>query len=867
MASRVRLDNTAFAELFPFHVAFDRDLRLIQCGRSLLRLDPMLVAGSALASHLRVRRPELALDFDALVAKRGALVLLEHLRSGLRLRGQIVALEGGSAAVFIGSPWLTNPDELATFRLSVEDFATHDPVVDLLHMVQAQKLAAEDHERLAQRLARSRNELQSANLLLSERNAELLDAQARLHEREAEYRKLAMVAARTDNAVVVTDALGRVEWINEGFTRLTGYGLDEGRGRTPGSVLQCEDTDRRTVEFIRGEVAALRGFSAELLNRAKSGRNYWISIEAQPIRDSEGRVTNFMAIERDITRERQASRGTELQLTTHRVLASARRARETTELVPLICQHLAMQIGMFFETRSGRCRQLWSTPGFDASAIERALHEQPFDLAAEPEGDRLAAGDPCCSPDLAQIANPPPRLRAAIAAGLRGALTLPVQLDGRTIGVFEFLGTRREICSDELLTALRSVGNQLSQHAGRMAERRRAERLSDEMQAIFDFSPEGLVAFREGDRVFTNPAFHALTGVASASDAMRDQRSFDALMTTLCDAETPWVPIASQPDGAVTVVRLRQPRSTVLTCSLHRLPESQGRPIGQLLILRDVTRESEVDRMKTEFLSTAAHELRTPMASIHGFTELLLAREFDEQTRRDVLETIHRQSSLLVDMVNDLLDLARIEARAGVELSLAPQPLAAALREAVEALMVRNDSREVVVHVPDRSPIVQADGDRLAQVLMNVLSNAYKYSPGGGAIQASVVARSDESGAAWAGIEVSDEGIGMSPDQLARIFERFYRADPSGAIPGTGLGMSLVKELMERMHGKVEVRSELGRGTTVALWLPAAGHEPSRAGRRARAKPPSGTPRGPTSGKTRSARTPRPPRSRRGDSA
>ncbi len=123
---------------------------------------------------------------------------------------------------------------------------------------------------------------------------------------EAEVRKLAMVAARTDNAVVITDALGNIEWTNEGFTRITGFAFDEVVGRTPGSFLQGEDTSADTVQNMRDCIRAGSGFKAEVVNYAKDGRKYWIAIEVQPMLSSDGRVTHFMAVESDITERKRA---------------------------------------------------------------------------------------------------------------------------------------------------------------------------------------------------------------------------------------------------------------------------------------------------------------------------------------------------------------------------------------------------------------------------------------------------------------------------------------------------------------------------------------------------------------------------------
>jgi signal transduction histidine kinase len=137
---------------------------------------------------------------------------------------------------------------------------------------------------------------------------------------------------------------------------------------------------------------------------------------------------------------------------------------------------------------------------------------------------------------------------------------------------------------------------------------------------------------------------------------------------------------------------------------------------------------------------------------------------------------------------------------------------------------VHNDERKVKLSLPGSPIRVDVDADKLSLALTNVLSNAYKYSPQGGEIELDIVWR-DREGRSECGIRVTDHGMGMSPEQLSRVFERFFRADTSGNIPGTGLGMTIVKEIIELHGGQVVLSSQEGQGTTVVLWLPVLSHE------------------------------------------
>jgi PAS domain S-box-containing protein len=351
-----------------------------------------------------------------------------------------------------------------------------------------------------------------------------------------------------------------------------------------------------------------------------------------------------------------------------------------------------------------------------------------------------------------------------------------------------------------------------------------AER-SARLNAVFDLSPDGFVVFdREGQLVYTNRAFLVMTGwedgVALQGLSLQD---FDRQLGQLADPSLPYPGLGAGSGGGdgfetMDLVHLHLPRPRVLTRLVRHNAGGQGESI---LYFRDVTHETEVDRMKSEFLTTAAHELRTPMVSVFGFTELLLNRPVPEGKRRDVLQTIHRQASLLINMVNELLDLARIEARQGKDLKREPQPLGPLVDAVIGGLQGHDAARPVDVCLDHADSLLVVDADKFQRALGNVLSNAFKYSPGGGSVALCTLA-GEVDGAPAVGVRITDQGIGMSEAQVARVFERFYRADPSGNIPGTGLGMSLVKEIMDLHGGRADVRSAPGQGTTVTLWFPQA---------------------------------------------
>lgn len=353
------------------------------------------------------------------------------------------------------------------------------------------------------------------------------------------------------------------------------------------------------------------------------------------------------------------------------------------------------------------------------------------------------------------------------------------------------------------------------------AENANAERRA-QLDAIFSLSPDGFVLFDAQDHlVFANPAFERMTGQRwMDATAPLTLHNFEQAMRALCDPAHSLPPMEAQDtpsDDALARLELIRPTHRVLQAQARRNTSGRSETI---LYFRDVTHEDAVDRMKSEFLASAAHELRTPMVSILGFTELLLHRKFSDERRTDMLQTVHRQSALLVKMINELLDLARIESRRGLDLHIGTHPLRELVDTSVKGLMRTDTERQVTVGpIPDCRVLM--DPEKMQLALHNLLGNAFKYSPQGGVVSLNVrIARTQER--AFAVVEVTDLGIGMTAAQVERAFERFYRADASGNIPGTGLGLSLVKEIAELHKGQVTLASAWGVGTTASLWIPLA---------------------------------------------
>jgi PAS domain S-box-containing protein len=339
-------------------------------------------------------------------------------------------------------------------------------------------------------------------------------------------------------------------------------------------------------------------------------------------------------------------------------------------------------------------------------------------------------------------------------------------------------------------------------------------------------SVDGLVALDMNSRVsYANDAFLRAFELDLPAVMRLELRDLDQHLAQCCDPRYPYPRIEAHPstfgvDGAFNCemeIQLARPQRRVLLRTIRQ----GSHETSLLLYFQDITKARELEDMKSEFLATAAHELRTPMASILGFSELLLQRDFDAESSRDPLEIIVRQARRVTDLLNELLDLARIEARRGKDFKLA----VADLKHIVEAvvLSIPELNGRVLIDAPDQAYLVNVDKPKITQALSNLLDNALKFSPPDESVTISMRLTADEK-LPRISVAIEDRGIGMSAEQMVRFGERFWRADPSGVIPGTGLGVSLVKEIIQLHGGSLEVSSEFGKGSCITFYLPLVVH-------------------------------------------
>jgi two-component system phosphate regulon sensor histidine kinase PhoR len=282
--------------------------------------------------------------------------------------------------------------------------------------------------------------------------------------------------------------------------------------------------------------------------------------------------------------------------------------------------------------------------------------------------------------------------------------------------------------------------------------------------------------------------------------------------------------VQSEPEATRReIVLTKDGRPHTFDCVVCCIHDEEQKVCGAVAVLHDITREKEVSQMKNDFVSHVSHELKTPLASITAYSEMLMDGEADdEQTRKEFYSVIQSQAHRLNRLIEDILSISRIESGL-VKINKEPVSLTILIEEQLQ--MIKKYAEEKHIQVISEKPIVYdqvyADKDMISQVIVNLLSNAVKYTASGGSV--SVHTEVDQI-AGVARISVTDTGVGIPEDEIEHLFEKFHRVAANKKMAsGTGLGLNLVKQIIEKAHnGRVFVKSKAGVGSTFGFELPLA---------------------------------------------
>jgi PAS domain S-box-containing protein len=428
-------------------------------------------------------------------------------------------------------------------------------------------------------------------------------------------------------------------------------------------------------------------------------------------------------------------------------------------------------------------------------------------------GDAVQSRSPVAVPD----ARADQRLLQAdpmLAAGYASCVAVPlVGPEGAVQGVLSVYCRASRVWREEEIEALAAFAGNASA-ALSSAELYQSVALEKERSvAILSNIADGIVAVdRDGKVVLWNSAAERITGVPA--DEALGRPPNEVLQREL---ESP----GDAPVGERLVSLRRGGEEIWLSLTEAVMRDPAGAIAGRIFAFRDISAERVVEQMKSEFVSNVSRELRSPLTSIYGFAETLMRDDvlFGDEERATFLGYIASEAGRLTAIVDRLLAVARLDS-GDLQVQLSPTDVGAIVTEVVAAAKqsLVLDGHEFVLELPPEPLAVDADREKLRQIVMDLVENAVKYSPGGGTVRVSAQRRDDT-----VEVKVDDEGIGIPQAEQTRIFAKFYRAEGAGrdlASGGTGLGLFIAKELLAAMRGRIWVDSREGEGSSFSFALP-----------------------------------------------
>jgi PAS domain S-box-containing protein len=344
----------------------------------------------------------------------------------------------------------------------------------------------------------------------------------------------------------------------------------------------------------------------------------------------------------------------------------------------------------------------------------------------------------------------------------------------------------------------------------------------EELESIIESVYAGLIMVNKNGRIMQmNASARAMLGIRNGEvtgkmyeDVIESDKVKEILQTSMDEsaeaAEEISLPSPTSPDEE----KIFQVQSALVK------GEDQ-QPIGVVAIFNDITEIRGIERMKTAFVSTVSHELRTPLTSIKGFISTLLQDEdgtfYDFDTQREFYRIIDTECDRLTRLISDLLNVSRIEAGRALDLNPKPVNIPPLMEKVLSVQRSYTDRHQLVLDIASEIPIIVGDEDKLDQILTNLTNNAIKYSPKGGTITVSVLHDGDK-----IRFSVADQGMGIPKEHQPKVFERFHRIDnrDTREVGGTGIGLYLVKHLVEAHGGTIWVESEVGEGSSFIFELP-----------------------------------------------
>ncbi|TXH88871.1 MAG: PAS domain S-box protein [Rhodoferax sp.] len=636
-------------------------------------------------------------------------------------------------------------------------------------------------------------------LLIRTQAVSLERAQRKAQAMTRDLNRLAEVVKHTSNAVSISNEHGRIQWVNEGFTRITGYTLNDAFSKTPGELLGNEKADPQAVSALLHAMQKGQACRVEVLNRTKSGKEFWVDTEIQPLYDSMGVLEGYMEIASDISESKAAAQ--EL-------------ARQRQELANIID---ATNVGT------------WS---WDVPTNRVTINARWAQILGYTPGELT----PVTLEKFNQLVHPDDleKVNAQLAHHLHGHSThFACEMRMRhKDGHWVWIADHGKVVSFDKDGHPRTVAGTHSDISERRKMEESAQRSAALLRGAIDVIDEAFALYGPDDRlVLCNEKYRQV--YAKCAPAIVEGARFEDIIRYGAERGEYLDAVGRVDDWVRERVAVHRASNSTLIQRLdngrtmriieRRLPD--GHIVGFRIDITDLTLAQEqaeaASQAKSQFLANMSHEIRTPMNAILGMLTLLGKTPLNEK-QADYADKAQNAARTLLHLLNDILDLSKVEAG---KMTLDPQPFSVQqlLRDLSVIMTANVGSKPVKLRWkvdPNVPPHMVGDVLRLQQVLVNLGGNAVKFTAEGEVtVSLQLVKRSGD--LATVRFSVRDTGIGIAPENQARIFAGFTQAEASTTrrFGGTGLGVSISHKLVALMGGELALHSEPGQGSDFFFQL------------------------------------------------
>jgi len=623
-------------------------------------------------------------------------------------------------------------------------------------------------------------------------------------QQEEQLQILSSIAEENMQAVIISDKEGKIEWVNKSFEKISGYSLDEMMGKKPGAVLQGPETNTEVVAYMKKQINLGEPFTCEILNYHKSGRKYWLRIQGQALRDKQGNIFKYFAIEEDISVQKETSFKIK-EIESHFRLALEKLGdnvwehdfkTNTTTFSNTANNFLGFNITEFTDNE-----KLW---------WENVYEE---DLPLLVENDRKYKSKEIDYHVLEyRMRHKDGRIKWVLDRGV----VLEKDGDGNPLKI---IGTHADVTmqkdAEQALKfkeeKYRSIIANMNLGLMEVDNEEQIQFINQSFSQMSGYSQEELLGKKASD-VFTLPQHLELVQM---KEALREKGISDAYEISVINkaGEQKWWLISGGPLFNDKGVKMG-------SIGIH-LDITEQKMLEYELLASRQHAESSANAKQT-FLANMSHEIRTPMNAILGMSRQLQKTSLNEQQAL-YLNTINNAGGHLMVIINDILDISKIEAG-----KLALEKIGFSIREVikntVEVMQHRASEKGLLINyfaAENIAGVLCGDPFRLKQILFNLVSNAVKFSDEG-SINIHFTLQQQYKDSQLIQIAVSDNGIGMDKEFINSVFQSFTQEDKSVSrkFGGTGLGMNITRQLAELMGGSIQVESEKNVGTTITLAIP-----------------------------------------------